>query len=84
MNSMDKGNTIMNTHKISISLPNQLFEFIEEYQENHHYKTRSEVINQALYLLQQAHLEACYREASQEVNEDFEATTQDGLEDETW
>jgi len=43
------------------------------------------VIREALYLLQQAQLEACYREASQEVDDTFDATTSDGIEeDETW
>ena len=75
----------MNTHKLSISLPRQQIEFIENYQSEHHYKTRSEVIKKALYLLQQAQLEACYREASQMEEDVFDSTTSDGLEDdETW
>ncbi len=75
----------MNTHKLSISLPQQQYEFIEHYQAEHHYKTRSEVIKEALYLLQQAQLEACYRHATQELDNDFETTASDGLdENETW
>lgn len=75
----------MSTHKLSISLPQQQYEFLEHYQAEHHYKTRSEVIKEALYLLQQSKLEACYREASQEIDNAFEITTSDGLEeDETW
>jgi len=75
----------MNTQKLSISLPQQQYEFLENYQAEHHYKTRSEVIREALYLLQQTQLEACYREASQEIDDAFEITTSDGLEeDETW
>jgi len=75
----------MQTHKLSISLPQQQFEFIENYQAAHHYKTRSEVIKKALYLLQQLQLEACYREANQEIDQDFDNTLLDGLdEDETW
>ena len=82
---MNRGNTKMNTQKLSISLPQQQYEFIENYQAEHHYKTRSEVIRKALYLLQQTQLEACYREANQELNNDFEITDSDGLEeDETW
>ena len=50
------------------------------YQIEHHYKTRSEVIRKALYLLQQTQLEACYREANQELDNDFEITNSDGLE----
>lgn len=75
----------MNTHKLSISLPRQQYEFLENYQTEHHYKTRSEVIRDALYLLQQTQLEACYLEANKEVDDAFEITTADGLEkDETW
>lgn len=74
----------MKIHKLSISLPQQDYEFIENYQLEYHYKTRSEVIKKALFLLQQVELEACYREANAEVNDDFDATTSDGLEDETW
>jgi antitoxin ParD1/3/4 len=75
----------MNTYKLSISLPQQQYEFVEHYQAEHHYKTRSEVIKEALYLLQQTQLEACYRNATQEIDSDFETTASDGLEEnETW
>lgn len=75
----------MNIQKISISLPKQQFDFIEHYQAEHHYKTRSEVIRDALYLLQQKQLEACYREANQELENDFDGTASDGIDDnETW
>ncbi|MHB1947768.1 MAG: ribbon-helix-helix domain-containing protein [Gammaproteobacteria bacterium] len=75
----------MNIQKISISLPQQQYDFIEHYQAEHHYKSRSEVIRDALYLLQQKQLEACYREASQELENDFDITTSDGIdENETW
>lgn len=73
----------MNAQKFSISLPPQLFEFINNYQASHH-QTRSEVIREALNLLQQAELQACYRQANQEIDDAFEITTADGLEDETW
>jgi len=58
----------MQTQKISISLPLQQFEFIQHYQAEHHYKTRSEVISEALHLLQLAQLEACYLEANKEID----------------
>jgi antitoxin ParD1/3/4 len=75
----------MHAHKLSISLPQQQFEFIEHYQMQHHYASRSEVIKDALYLLQQAHLEACYKAASEEIDQDFEQTAGDGIdENETW
>lgn len=75
----------MQTQKLSISLPTQQFEFIEHYQTTHHCKSRSEVVSEALRLLQQTQLEACYREASKEVDDAFEITTADGLDEhETW
>jgi antitoxin ParD1/3/4 len=75
----------MQAQKLSISLPQEQYDFIAGYQIENHYKTRSEVIRVALYLLQQSQLEAHYLEANQEINHDFEATTSDGVEDnETW
>ncbi|MCX7115785.1 MAG: ribbon-helix-helix domain-containing protein [Gammaproteobacteria bacterium] len=74
----------MNAQKLSISLPYDQCEFIDDYQAENHLKTRSEVIKAAVYLLQQSYLKSCYREANQEINSDFESTTQDGLDDETW
>jgi len=58
----------MHAQKLSISLPKQQCEFIESYQAEHHYKSRSEVIKDALYLLQQASLETHYREANHEAD----------------
>ncbi|WP_131795042.1 ribbon-helix-helix domain-containing protein [Fluoribacter gormanii] len=75
----------MNVQKLSISLPQQQCEFIENYLIDHHLKSRSEVIKEALYLLQQKQLEAYYKEANQEVDLAFENTSLDGLEEnETW
>jgi antitoxin ParD1/3/4 len=74
----------MQTQKISISLPLQQYEFIENYQAEHHYKTRSEVISEALHLLQLAQLEASYHEANKEIDATFDSTLTDGLDDETW
>jgi antitoxin ParD1/3/4 len=75
----------MFVQKLSISLPQQQCEFIENYLVEHHLKSRSEVIKEALYLLQQKHLEAYYREANQEIDLAFENTSLDGLEEnETW
>lgn len=75
----------MRTQKLSISLPKSQCEFLESYQSSHHYKTRSEVIREALYLLQQSQLEACYKEANNEVDDAYDITNTDGLdENETW
>jgi len=75
----------MNTQKLSISLPKQQCDFIESYQAAHHYKNRSEVIRQALYLLQQKQLESYYLEANAEIDDAFEVTASDGVDDdEAW
>lgn len=74
----------MQTGKLSISLSPSLTQFLEEYQAAHACKSRSEVIQRALKLLQQDELAQCYREASSEVDPLFEITTSDGLDDETW
>lgn len=75
----------MHAQKLSISLPQQQCEFIESYLVTHHLKSRSEVIKEALYLLQQKQLEAYYSEANQEIDSAYENTSLDGLEEnETW
>lgn len=75
----------MHAQKLSISLPIQQCEFIENYQAEHHYKSRSEVIKDALYLLQQVHLESHYRAANSELDNAFDITAADGMDiDETW
>lgn len=75
----------MHAQKLSISLPQQQCDFIETYRVVHHIKSRSDLIKTALGLLQQLELEACYREANQEITQAFDITTADGLDsDETW
>lgn len=75
----------MLVQKLSISLPKQQCEFIENYLLDHHLKSRSEVIKEAVYLLQQKQLETYYKEANQEIDLIFENTSLDGLEEnETW
>ena len=75
----------MSAQKISISLPQQQCEFIETYLADHHLKSRSEVIKEALYLLQQKQLETYYSEANQNIDLAYDNTTFDGLDDdETW
>lgn len=75
----------MHAQKMSISLPQQQCEFIENYLIEHHLKSRSEVIKEALYLLQQKQLESFYKEANQEIDSIYDKTALDGLEeDETW
>ncbi len=71
----------MPIQKLSISLPKQQCDFIKEYQAEHHYKTRSEVIKKAIYLLQQVRLEVQYWEANQEIDDAFEMSSSDGIEE---
>ncbi len=74
----------MHVQKVSISLSKQQCEFIERYQDEHHLKTRSEVIKKAIYLLQQKQLESYYRQANKEIDSAFDVTDADGIENETW
>ena len=75
----------MQTQKLSISLPKQQYEFVEDYQTAHHYKTRSAVIREALGLLQQQQLAACYQAANAEIDPSFDITTAEGIaQHETW
>lgn len=74
----------MLSHKLSISLPMSLCNFVENYLSTHHCKSRSEVIAKALELLQEKELEACYRAAAGEYDPSFEVCDADGLENETW
>lgn len=74
----------MRYKKMSISLSKPLCDFVEEYQATYHCDSRSEVISHGLRMLQQLRLENCYKEANNEISEEFETTTFDGLENETW
>ncbi len=74
----------MQVHKVTISISESLFKFIELYQTAHQFKNRSEVISRALRLLQQKQLEADYLAANQEIGEEFDISAGDGLDDETW
>lgn len=76
----------MHSHKLSVSIPDYLYDFVSNYQDKHDCKTRSEVIARALKLLQRLELEACYKEANKELElEVWDVTVGDGLDDdETW
>jgi len=74
----------MQAEKLSISLPKSLVQFMESYRVAHQCKSRSQVIEEALQLLREQELERAYREASQEVDQNWEVTVGDGLDDETW
>lgn len=74
----------MQTTKLSVSLPASLARFIETYKIDHHCKSRSQVIEEALQLLRERDLEQAYREASEEVDPAWDITIGDGLVDEAW
>ena len=57
----------MQAEKLSISLPMSLVQFIESYKAAYQYKSRSQVIQEALKLLRLRELEAFYQQASEEV-----------------
>jgi antitoxin ParD1/3/4 len=73
---------MMKMHQVTISISEQLYEFVENYQSLHKFKSRSEVISAALQLLQQKQLQAYYLEANKELSDDFDTTIADGLDDE--
>jgi antitoxin ParD1/3/4 len=70
--------------KLSISLPPTLLDFVEEYRVARGIKSRSQVIEDALYVLRERELEFAYKEASAEVDPAWESTVADGLDDEAW
>lgn len=74
----------MHTEKLSISISGTLSHFIDDYKTTHACKSRSEVIQEAIKLLQQRELEKAYHAASAEVDPLFDVTAADGLDDETW
>ena len=74
----------MQVEKLSISLPLYLVQFVENYKVTHECKSPSQVIELALELLRRQELEEAYRQASEEVDPDWDVTVGDGLTDETW
>lgn len=74
----------MNVEKLSVSLPSPLVCFIDEYQAAHACKSKSEVVQKAIKLLQQKELENFYRQAEGEIDPAWDITIADGLDDETW
>ncbi|HEY9701934.1 MAG TPA: CopG family transcriptional regulator [Allocoleopsis sp.] len=74
----------MRSLKISISLSPDMMTFIEQYKKTAGCQSHSQVIAEALSLLQNRELEKAYQEASQEIDEVWDVTIGDGLNDETW
>ena len=81
----------MYAEKISISVPQKVMEFIEEYKISHQCKSRSQVIEEALALLRERDLELAYRDCRDAeksnptaIANECNATNSDGLAHETW
>ena len=74
----------MTAEKISISISPSLAVFIDSYKNSKNCKSRSQVIEEALTLLREKDLENAYREASKEVESEWEIVAGDGLDNETW
>jgi antitoxin ParD1/3/4 len=71
----------MKVQQLSISLPAELCRLIEKYRLDHHLNSRSEVIIEALKLLQEKQLETYYLQANQEIDLAYDNTSGDGLDD---
>lgn len=74
----------MSVAKLSVSLPDSLAGFVENYRKKRGLKSRSQVFEEAIKLLRSRELEAAYREASAEYDKAWETAVSDGLADETW
>lgn len=80
-------------HKISVSLPSNLVNFVKEYKHEHHLRSDSEVMALALKKFEKSYLEICYAESAKEMQENpilkeeaalWEKTTGDGIESGDW
>ncbi|MGL5033594.1 MAG: CopG family transcriptional regulator [Microcystaceae cyanobacterium] len=74
----------MQSQKLSISLSAEMVSFIEQYRQTTGRTSHSQVVAEAIQLLQVRELEQAYREASMEEDDAWEATLEDGLSHETW
>jgi len=73
----------MSVAKLSISLPDELTGFVEDYRKKRGLN-RSQVFEEAVKLLRNRELEAAYREANADADKEWENTVADGLTDEAW
>ena len=70
--------------KVSVSLPGEDVEFLDEYAKKHGYESRSAVLHKAVRLLRASELNAAYEGAWQEWTESkdaeaWESASADGL-----
>ena len=72
----------MQVAKLSISIPQPLLRFVEDYRHSHAFKSRSQVIEKALDLLREKNLEEGYALAAEDIDPAWDVTVADGLADE--
>ena len=74
----------MSVAKLSISLPDSLAGFVEDYRKKRGSRSRSQVFEEAVKLLQSRELEGAYREVAAEYDKGWEGGSSDRLSNETW
>jgi metal-responsive CopG/Arc/MetJ family transcriptional regulator len=77
----------MKIEKISISLPKDAMNFVEQYRKQHKLRSRSEVFTKAIKALEQRSLAQDYRDSYRDHADEmkaWEVTVGDGLDDEPW
>ena len=74
----------MSAAKLSVSLPDSLAGFVENYRKSRGLKSRSQVFEEAVKLLRSRELESAYRDANSAFDSDWDNVISDGLSDETW
>lgn len=91
MSSISRYGLFMLAQKISVSLDPVTMKFIETYLKRHSEKSRSQVVSEALRLLQrqeqEAQLEAAYAMSAAPdrlIAAEFSGTDNDGLDHEAW
>jgi antitoxin ParD1/3/4 len=70
-----------NVERLSVSLPAPLVRFLEQYQTENAVKTRSEVVERAVLLLQEQSLIEEYRQSAIENDPVWDNTVGDGMND---
>ena len=82
---------MLSAQKLSISISPSAFAYIDTYRQKHNTPSRSQVVNEALRLLEQheqtLELDAAYSQSAASdtlVNAEFEASNLDGLAHEAW
>lgn len=70
----------MNRQKLSVSVPEGLVRFVDDYRREHGISTKSQVVTRALELLRASDLEQAYARAAHELDRDWDVVASDGLE----